>query len=47
MVTTIVAKHYLPPIASWFLSFEVTLKVFTPYLGVVHEIWGAWCMIIP
>ena len=29
------------------LAFEVTLKVFTPCLGVLHEIWGTWCMIIP
>jgi hypothetical protein len=29
-----------------FVAFRgFTLKVFTPCLGVLHEIWGAWCMI--
>jgi hypothetical protein len=26
---------------------DVGLKVFTPCLGVLHEIWGTWCMFSP
>jgi hypothetical protein len=26
------------------LAFRVTPKVFAPCLGVLHVMWGAWCM---
>lgn len=29
------------------LALRVTKKVFTPCLGVLHVMWGAWCMISP
>jgi len=29
------------------VSFWVTPKVFTSCLGMLHEIWGTWCMFNP
>jgi hypothetical protein len=28
-------------------SLSAHVKVFTPCLGVLHEMWGAWCMVSP
>jgi hypothetical protein len=28
------------------LAFKITSKVFTPCMGVCHESWGPWCIII-
>jgi hypothetical protein len=34
-------------INSFVLSFEVTMKNFTLCLGVLHVVWGAWCVDYP
>jgi hypothetical protein len=33
-------------IKSFLLYFEVTMKVFTPCLGVLHVMWAAWCFML-
>lgn len=35
-------KHF--PLKEVVLAFSVTLKVFKSCLGVLHVMWGTWCM---